>query len=445
MVGFADRSKIDIDKISVTSTTANKMETENNAALEYYAHAQEIDLELAKCVVLRASADDPHHAWDVLDFWLFVGCCCRLADSTVLLTYKDGIWSIYHIGLHVAQRCGELVVSCKLDNITNKVRNSFQHPEELQRVLDLHNAPDRRQYINHKHLTGFHAPPETLEAPVYFRGLNVEAWKLKIAADWAIVTGFPTGFPADATDPREYRQLLLVNLNRGLTDEELLMYERNASRCAVTTIIPFNETWRHFMAQRVKLVKRNGACRQCHADLGQCDDLLAHFISCARRCPGCQCIDHRVAQMAFCRCFDIQRKAVVLLEDGFFVLDGSRMTILNGQAAGVLMSGGICTECVLATGMRHGQSTSIHQPSFSSMISIRPMGGDEENPTTGFLIQDSGHNIIFTTTDSRCDRCGEPGRLGAPLKKCARCKAVLYCSTECQNSSWSEHRLVCRR
>lgn len=200
------------------------METESNLALEYYALAQEINLKLA-IHVFRSSADDPH-AWDDLDFWLFVGCCCRLADSTILLSCKDGRWNLFHIGRDVAELCGELCVSCELDNITNELRKSFQHPEELQQVLRLHNAPDRAQYINKKNMTGSHEPREILEAPVQFRGLNVEAWKLKIAADWVVVTN-QTCFPPDATDPIEYRQLLLVNLNRGLTAEECLMYEDN--------------------------------------------------------------------------------------------------------------------------------------------------------------------------------------------------------------------------
>lgn len=198
------------------------------------------------------------------------------------------------------------------------------------------------------------------------------------------------------------------------------------------------------MARRLKLVKRNGACKQCGTDLGQCEDLLAHFMSCARRCPGCQCIDRRVAQMAFCRCFHTERKAVVLFEDGFFVLDGRTNTVLNGQAAGVLMSGGICTKCVVSRGMRPGQVTSIQQRAFSSMITIRPLS-DMQLSGPGFYTAVSGHIISFTTTDFRCDHCGEAGRLGADLKRCSRCNAVHYCSTECQRLSWREHRLVCRR
>ena len=41
-----------------------------------------------------------------------------------------------------------------------------------------------------------------------------------------------------------------------------------------------------------------------------------------------------------------------------------------------------------------------------------------------------------------CTMCQQPGR---DLKRCARCKAVKYCSVECQRSNWSTHKLSCIR
>jgi hypothetical protein len=29
------------------------------------------------------------------------------------------------------------------------------------------------------------------------------------------------------------------------------------------------------------------------------------------------------------------------------------------------------------------------------------------------------------------------------LKRCSRCHRVYYCSTECQRSDWSQHKVIC--
>lgn len=38
----------------------------------------------------------------------------------------------------------------------------------------------------------------------------------------------------------------------------------------------------------------------------------------------------------------------------------------------------------------------------------------------------------------QCAVCGNPG-----TKKCSQCKAVFYCSTECQRKHWPEHKKTC--
>lgn len=44
--------------------------------------------------------------------------------------------------------------------------------------------------------------------------------------------------------------------------------------------------------------------------------------------------------------------------------------------------------------------------------------------------------MVKTCASVGCDKSGS--------KSCARCKAVAYCSPECQKSAWSKHKLVCK-
>ena len=41
--------------------------------------------------------------------------------------------------------------------------------------------------------------------------------------------------------------------------------------------------------------------------------------------------------------------------------------------------------------------------------------------------------------------CGLPGCANPGKKKCARCCVVYYCSKECQDAHWIEHKEFCKR
>ena len=42
-----------------------------------------------------------------------------------------------------------------------------------------------------------------------------------------------------------------------------------------------------------------------------------------------------------------------------------------------------------------------------------------------------------------CSNCQNPGREGAPLKRCSRCQCTFYCSALCQKQDWRSHKAVC--
>ena len=47
--------------------------------------------------------------------------------------------------------------------------------------------------------------------------------------------------------------------------------------------------------------------------------------------------------------------------------------------------------------------------------------------------------VVTNRPETCCDFCGKPG---AGLRRCANCKAVWYCSVECQEAKWSDHKRI---
>ena len=47
-------------------------------------------------------------------------------------------------------------------------------------------------------------------------------------------------------------------------------------------------------------------------------------------------------------------------------------------------------------------------------------------------------NMVAITRN--CTTCFKSGNIN---KKCSRCKKTYYCSTECQEKNWNQHRNVC--
>jgi ankyrin repeat protein len=45
--------------------------------------------------------------------------------------------------------------------------------------------------------------------------------------------------------------------------------------------------------------------------------------------------------------------------------------------------------------------------------------------------------------EALCARCGAPGATG--MRRCSKCKSVRYCSRECQQSDWKQHKLQCKK
>jgi hypothetical protein len=50
---------------------------------------------------------------------------------------------------------------------------------------------------------------------------------------------------------------------------------------------------------------------------------------------------------------------------------------------------------------------------------------------------------LSSTREIKQDCCASCKRIAINLKRCGRCRTVVYCSVECQRSNWAQHKKVC--
>jgi hypothetical protein len=53
-----------------------------------------------------------------------------------------------------------------------------------------------------------------------------------------------------------------------------------------------------------------------------------------------------------------------------------------------------------------------------------------------------GRQVYKSISCAACDN--DNVRLSRPLKSCGKCKAVHYCSVECQTANWPNHKALCK-
>eukprot|EP00553_Chaetoceros_curvisetus_P000017 CAMPEP_0204621330 /NCGR_PEP_ID=MMETSP0717-20131115/7070_1 /ASSEMBLY_ACC=CAM_ASM_000666 /TAXON_ID=230516 /ORGANISM="Chaetoceros curvisetus" /LENGTH=300 /DNA_ID=CAMNT_0051635703 /DNA_START=207 /DNA_END=1109 /DNA_ORIENTATION=+ len=65
-------------------------------------------------------------------------------------------------------------------------------------------------------------------------------------------------------------------------------------------------------------------------------------------------------------------------------------------------------------------------------------------PKIGKLIDEAGRKPIDTKMDLlKCDYCSKEETFLGELKKCFKCKKVVYCNKDCQKKAWSRHKKAC--
>ncbi|KAI8607122.1 hypothetical protein BC830DRAFT_1087222, partial [Chytriomyces sp. MP71] len=91
--------------------------------------------------------------------------------------------------------------------------------------------------------------------------------------------------------------------------------------------------------------------------------------------------------------------------------------------------------------LSEGASSDAHEPKWIRLIRhLKHLHSLSDFQNEAFMEK------IMARVDERCDRLGCRAPESWDLKLCSRCRAVRYCSTECQRESWTRqnHRLYCR-
>jgi hypothetical protein len=76
----------------------------------------------------------------------------------------------------------------------------------------------------------------------------------------------------------------------------------------------------------------------------------------------------------------------------------------------------------------------------TKMARVSPHNVEEDDGVV-YICVDPSYNDNDTMY---CDGCGT-GISETPLKKCARCEKVRYCSKECQKNEWKQHKHECKK
>jgi hypothetical protein len=61
-----------------------------------------------------------------------------------------------------------------------------------------------------------------------------------------------------------------------------------------------------------------------------------------------------------------------------------------------------------------------------------------------FYAKQDTKRLVKVKTCNRCEVQQTPFEKEQKIKYCVRCKRVCYCSKECQNADWVDHKLICR-
>lgn len=224
--------------------------------------------------------------------------------------------------------------------------------------------------------------------------------------------------------------------------------------------------WHAPMFRMAGLVSERGACRSCGdalfastlpppppeagredawaATVGlrlrrEAANALDHLTRCgANACASCGAIDYKLLRALCLQAVSAEQRAALLLPKhnlfGDYRVDLRGLGRPSVDVFRTLDRGSDtqCSACCCGSAASSGSDgTRVHRRTGTAVRETRT--------PRAVTVSIAPHG------ESSCRTCGRRGTVAAPLKYCARCRDVLYCSRDCQVADWPTHRGSCNQ
>lgn len=380
------------------------------------------------------------HSLDAEDWWLFVACCCKVAERMCVAVKEGERVRLLHTGREVMSRLNKIYVETYLDDIDDDFRESFLDPQDLQKAVDQASKLTKRRGIVGWNWHG----PQRNELKDFNKP---EALRLKLQGDWSFLTRNQDPCAFHNVRQEDMTRHVLFDLPLGLTAQEGVLWRRSLFSSA-QPMVSFPPSWLISRGQFLKLITSEACCAQCGEHVDE-DNIVTHLVQCSQCCRSCGSHDHRVCQTINAVAVHVGRKAILEMDDSTFVFGPVTSCIFPDLKFCLLMKNGICSHCYLLSGSqgcvtKRSLSSSIMIAQANDRDRVRQMISGFD--TGSVLFQQTADGFVGVRLSSSgvcCQTCGLHANALTRLRLCAQCKNVRYCSSTCQKQDWNRHKQDC--
>ena len=387
------------------------------------------------------------HSLDPDDWWLMIGCCCKVASRLCMAVKQDDDRvRLLHTGKDVLSRMEKVYVETYLDFIDEAFRKSFRDSEDFEAVVSQAAQLTKRRGILAWEWQG---PQEnTLKD---FK--NPEALRLQLLGEWDLLSVRSPDQRGDcgfgSLSQQEFTRYTLFDLPMGLNTQQNVMWSKRlfSPNLPMTS---FPESWHVQRAQDLKLISKRGVCKSCKS-IVHGEELTRHLLQCFPRCKSCGCYDHRICQTFVAESVHVQRRSLLEISESTFVTHRIECFVVPHARFAVLF-GDQCGPCTISSGHSVASTRRFH--SSSIMIAQHNSRSDVEAMLWGFEVgtvlistppSGPAWGVRFSQSKDCCAQCGKHGNALTKLNMCSKCRNTMYCGKECQKLNWqSGHKYKCR-